>query len=861
MTMAEKILAAHAGLDEVEPGQLIECDLDLVLANDITAPIAIKTVREITDKVFDPTKIALVPDHYTPNKDIKSAEQAKIVRDFVREQGITHYYEVGCMGVEHALLPEQGVVGAGDLIIGADSHTCTYGALGAFSTGVGSTDAGVGMATGKAWFKVPETIKFVINGELAPGVTGKDVILHIIGMIGVDGALYKAMEFTGSAIENMPMDERLSISNMAIEAGGKAGLIPVDDVTRAYLDERAERPYTAYYSDDDAQFAQVIEIDAADIVPTVAFPHLPSNTRPVAEARDVKIDQAVIGSCTNGRLEDMRQAADVLRGRKVHPDVRCIVIPAIKKNAVIPDQLVKRLAGVTLIQRAIDTARGVVPAHDVVVVTDSQEISLICERNGVRVHYNAGLRFTSLDIITEMKSILRELGNDYGHIIIYRASCPLLTWVDIDDAYKTFLEDEADCLVTVKSVRHRIWEVHQGRLESFMSEDESELVVESKALIIVKSDALDGGTIRHTVPYFLNDRAMEINSYQDWWLCERLLTQRRVVFVVAGYPAIGMGHVFRSLMLAHEIANHKVFFVCTKESELAASNIAARDYKTVIQQGELWEDVLALDPDLVINDMLDTPREYMEHLKAANIPVVNFEDEGPGSVLADQVVNALYEEPQNETNGKQPERFLYGHKYFCLRDEFLQAEQNAFRPDPKCILITFGGTDMPDYTRQTLDTVEPLCRERGIAIRVVTGPGYAHRDELVRHIKTLGNPLLRFEYATNIMSRMMEGVDLAICSAGRTVYELAHMHIPSIVLAQHEREARHTFARADHGFAYMGIMRKFNAGRLRKVFVELIDEPERRNVLYQRQSRIHFEKNKAKVVSGILKLLKKEKES
>ena len=328
MTMAEKILAAHAGLDEVEPGQLIECDLDLVLANDITAPIAIKTVREITDKVFDPTKIALVPDHYTPNKDIKSAEQAKIVRDFVREQGITHYYEVGCMGVEHALLPEQGVVGAGDLIIGADSHTCTYGALGAFSTGVGSTDAGVGMATGKAWFKVPETIKFVINGELAPGVTGKDVILHIIGMIGVDGALYKAMEFTGSAIESMPMDERLSISNMAIEAGGKAGLIPVDDITRTYLDERAERPYTAYYSDDDAQFARVIEIDAADIVPTVAFPHLPSNTRPVAEARDVKIDQAVIGSCTNGRLSDMSAAAAILKGRKVARRVRAIIIPA-----------------------------------------------------------------------------------------------------------------------------------------------------------------------------------------------------------------------------------------------------------------------------------------------------------------------------------------------------------------------------------------------------------------------------------------------------------------------------------------------------------------------------------------------------
>ena len=331
MTMAEKILAAHAGLDEVKPGQLIECDLDLVLANDVTAPLAIKTAREITDAVFDADKIALVPDHYAPNKDIKSAEQAKIVREFAHEQGISHYYEVGCMGVEHALLPEQGVVGPGDLIIGADSHTCTYGALGAFSTGVGSTDAGVGMAVGKAWFKVPETVLIKVDGALAAGVTGKDVILHIIGMIGVDGALYKAIEFAGSAIEGLSMDERLTICNMAVEAGAKAGLIPVDDVARAYLDGRVERPYTVHASDSDAEYSQVIEIDAADIVPTVAFPHLPSNTRPVSEARDVRIDQAVIGSCTNGRLEDMRQAAAVLKGRKVAPGVRCIVIPATQK--------------------------------------------------------------------------------------------------------------------------------------------------------------------------------------------------------------------------------------------------------------------------------------------------------------------------------------------------------------------------------------------------------------------------------------------------------------------------------------------------------------------------------------------------
>lgn len=329
MTMAEKILADHAGLEEVVPGQLIECNLDLVLANDVTAPIAIKEFKKIgVDTVFDPDKVVLVPDHYVPNKDIKSAEQAKIVRDFAHEQNISHYYEVGCMGVEHALLPEQGVVGAGDLMIGADSHTCTYGALGAFSTGVGSTDAGVGMATGKAWFKVPESILFKIDGELAPGVTGKDVILHIIGLIGVDGALYQAMEFRGSAIESMPIEERMSISNMAIEAGGKAGLIPVDDITREYMDGRVERPYKEYHSDPDAQYAKVYEINAADIEPTVAFPHLPSNTRPAKEAHDITIDQAVIGSCTNGRITDMRQAAEVLRGRKVADNVRCIVIPA-----------------------------------------------------------------------------------------------------------------------------------------------------------------------------------------------------------------------------------------------------------------------------------------------------------------------------------------------------------------------------------------------------------------------------------------------------------------------------------------------------------------------------------------------------
>ena len=329
MTMTQKILAKHAGLESVTAGQLIEANVDLTLANDITGPVAIREMEKAGfDKVFDNTKIALVMDHFAPNKDIKSAEQCLECREFSKKYNIVNFFDVGAMGIEHALLPEKGLTAPGELIIGADSHTCTYGALGAFATGVGSTDAGVGYATGKAWFKVPESLLFKIEGELAPGVTGKDVILYIIGMIGVDGALYQAMEFTGSAIRTMGMDERMSISNMAIEAGGKAGLIEVDDVTRAYLDGRTERPYTEYHSDPDAQYAKVYEIDAASIVPTVSFPHLPSNTRPAAEARDIKIDQAFIGSCTNGRIVDMRQAADVLRGRKIHPDVRCIVIPA-----------------------------------------------------------------------------------------------------------------------------------------------------------------------------------------------------------------------------------------------------------------------------------------------------------------------------------------------------------------------------------------------------------------------------------------------------------------------------------------------------------------------------------------------------
>jgi len=329
MTIAEKILAAHSGLESVEPGQLVEVDVDMALGNDITAPIAIKIFRDTGVKsVFDKEKIALVADHFVPNKDIKSAEQAKMLRDFANEQGIVHHYDGGETGVEHVLLPEKGLVLPGDVVIGADSHTCTYGALGAFATGVGSTDLAATMITGKTWFKVPESIKFVYRGELRPWVTGKDLILYNIGRIGVDGALYKAMEFTGPVIESLPMAERFTMSNMAIEAGGKVGLINPDQITFDYVKGRSTRSYTPFVSDEDAEYSEVVEIDCSQIEPQVAFPHLPENTKGVSEAKDVKIDQVVIGSCTNGRIEDLELAEKVLRGRKVAKGVRLIILPA-----------------------------------------------------------------------------------------------------------------------------------------------------------------------------------------------------------------------------------------------------------------------------------------------------------------------------------------------------------------------------------------------------------------------------------------------------------------------------------------------------------------------------------------------------
>ncbi len=334
MTMTQKILADHAGVKEVHAGELIEANVDIVMANDITGPMALPIFKKMADKVFDKDKVVLVPDHFTPNKDIKSAENSKAIREFSREQGLTHHMEQGKCGVEHAILPESGIVVAGDAVIGADSHTCTYGAIGAFSTGVGTTDIATGMATGQLWFKVPSAIKFNLHGKLPKYVSGKDVILHIIGRIGVDGALYKSMEFTGEGVKELSMADRFTICNMAIEAGAKNGIFPVDEAAIEYLDKHAKRDYKIYEADSDAEYEEVVDVDLSAIRPTVAFPHLPGNAKTVdeIEAMDkIYIDQVVIGSCTNGRMEDLRKAAAILKGKKVADNVRVMVVPATQK--------------------------------------------------------------------------------------------------------------------------------------------------------------------------------------------------------------------------------------------------------------------------------------------------------------------------------------------------------------------------------------------------------------------------------------------------------------------------------------------------------------------------------------------------
>lgn len=531
---------------------------------------------------------------------------------------------------------------------------------------------------------------------------------------------------------------------------------------------------------------------------------------------------------------------------------RCIAIPAIKKNALIPDQLVKKLAGKTLIERALNTARGCLPGSDIHVLTDSEEISLICERNGVKNHRNPSFRFISLDIVSEMRDFLANLAQTYRHCIILRPSSPLVTWIDVEDAWKKYLTAHADSLITVKRVHQRLWQTGKDSLANLFRtgslEEEQSFLVESRALIILNLDLIRRNLAEvkpKIIPYFLDDHGLEIENYQDWWICERLLQQRHIVFTIAGYPAIGMGHVYRALMLAHEISDHKVTFVCTHESELAVESVTKRDYRVIRQGNEpLAETVLSLHPDLVVNDFLNTPPEYMQTLTDAGIRCINFEDLGEGAKLAQLTINALDEsEPDSLT-------VLRGPAWFCLRDEFVNATRNLFRPEVKTVLLTFGGTDQRNFTLRVLEIIAPYCQQQGLELRIVTGPGYAHKKMLEHRLTEINNPKISFTWATNTMSRMMEGADLAISSAGRTVYELAHMRVPAIVFATHQREATHGFARLRNGFAFGGLMEKCSDSRIRTLFLAMLKE-KRRKICWERQKNLDFTGNKEKVIALI----------
>ncbi len=533
------------------------------------------------------------------------------------------------------------------------------------------------------------------------------------------------------------------------------------------------------------------------------------------------------------------------------PASRCIIIPAIKKNAVIPDQLVKKLAGITLIQRALNTAKTIMPDEDIHVITDSEEISLICQRNRVNYHYDKDLRFTSANILTELKEYLQKLGNKYEHLLIYRASAPLVDHQDIEKGYDLFRQTHADILVTLKKYDKRLWNQQNGTLDKLICDDRtSSFMVEIKSFLIVQAKALQDHCSELTVtPYFLDEKAIEIDSYQDWWICEKLLNQKHIVFVVTGYPAIGLGHIFRAITLAHEITDHRITFLCTRESELAVRQIAEKDYKTVLQQDDLLEDVLKLNPDLVINDILNTDPRYIQPLKKNNIKAVNFEDIGPGAHDADLVINAIY--PPDTSHA---DHMLCGHPYFCLRDEFQDARKRRFREKIQNLLITFGGTDPNNYTLHIFQAVKDICVQKDIKIYVVTGPGYLHQKSFAAYLSGVKDCDCEHIHKTGIMSAIMEKSDLAISSAGRTVFELAHMRIPGIIISQNAREHTHYFARPEFGFEYLGYMAKVDTEKIAESLKKMLD-PDYRKTLYNQMKQFQFERNKNRVIKKILGLL------
>lgn len=529
----------------------------------------------------------------------------------------------------------------------------------------------------------------------------------------------------------------------------------------------------------------------------------------------------------------------------------CVVIPAVKKEGSIPDQLVKKLAGVTLIQRALNKALRLSAPRHILVVTDSQEISLIAQRNGVPFVRDPDLRLNHGWILKDIGPHIQQTAERYAYTVIYRPTAPLIYDQDIRAGLDLLARQGGDILVTLRPEHRHFWRLGgQAPLLWDGDQERQELHAECKAFLILGRQALGGDPQgKRVVPYVLGDQAQEIASYQDWWVCERLLMRKRVLFVTQGNASLGLGHVYRCLLLAHEISEHQVLFLCTSQSEIAYSRIASFDYQTIMQQGDLAAQVLSLSPDLVINDILDTDAHYVGALKQAGHRVVNFEDNGPGAELADLVFNALYED------GPSPRPNLRaGHQYFCLRDEFDSARRRPPAPEVREVLITFGGTDPNDFTRQTLETLLPLARARGIGLNIVAGPGYQHKAALLARLEELGDPSLSFSDGTRVISSMMERADLAISSAGRTVLELVHMRKPCIIMSHHAREHSHSFARPVNGVVYLGVMDPFKAAKLRRVFLAMLGQGLRQK-FYERMTRFDFSENKQRVLSEIWSLL------
>lgn len=530
-------------------------------------------------------------------------------------------------------------------------------------------------------------------------------------------------------------------------------------------------------------------------------------------------------------------------------DSLCIIIPAIKKNASIPDQLVKTLLGKSLIQRAIDTSLRIVSCADVFILTDSEEISLIATRNNIKSIYIKDLVINSDSLIDEVYFHLNEIIKNYRDVLIFRGNAPLITERHLKKAYKNFLKiyHETDILISTKRKNYNLWVENSENLFHKSLERVSHLI-EIKAFILLKSTSfLKDKNQRRAHPYVLErEDALEISNYQDWWICEKLLKRKKIVFVVAGYKEIGLGHVYNSLTLAHEITNHQIIFLCTKESELGLTKISENEYKTVLQTKELHEDVLALNPDIVVNDILNTSKEYIIALKEQGMKVINFEDEGEGAFFADCVINAIYEKEDNEP---LPSNFFVGHKYFCIRDEFKSAKKRDLQKDVKSVLISFGGIDKNNYTLETLKTILPICVEKNISIQIVCGPGFSHLEELSCFINESNYKNISFTNETNVISSIMEQVDIAISSAGRTIFELAYMQIPSIIFSHHEREHRHTFARECNGFVYLGIMPTVNRELLSVNFLNLL-QFNTRQLLFRKMEKTSLD-NKQKIINLI----------